>query len=314
MVLDFGEKDGLLFKRTDVRETPAGTATATAVGLTGESYVLVGAGGPDLTAERTLAGGTGITLNDGGVGANITINNDETAQVATNKTHVDGNGADHTDVASNTTHRGRTNDPHNVTKAQVDLSNVPNTNFTTPVGSNTTHRGSSGTDHSNVGSNNSHRTGNGNDHSSVASNNAARHGQNDSNTQIAFVSGTTKYYSIPGNVFHSDDPVDAPGASTDGSFLNESGFQTGIVGHLDLPHGAVITSIKLDGDFTGDTWDVRRINIHTGANSQMATAAVGTADTSITNPTVDNSEYAYFIHTNVTNDKSIWGATVTYTI
>ncbi len=62
-----------IFTQRDVRETPASTATATAVGLTGESYVLVGAGGADLTAERTLVAGEGLDLSDGGAGTTITI-------------------------------------------------------------------------------------------------------------------------------------------------------------------------------------------------------------------------------------------------
>ena len=68
-----------------------------------------------------------------------------------------GDGSDHADVASNTTHRGLTNDPHSVTKSQVGLANVPNTDFSSPVNSNTIHRGTDGTaDHSVVSSNKSH--------------------------------------------------------------------------------------------------------------------------------------------------------------
>ena len=63
-----------IFKQRDVRETPASTATASAVGLTGESYVLVGAGGADLTAERVLTAGEGIDFTDGGAGTTITKN------------------------------------------------------------------------------------------------------------------------------------------------------------------------------------------------------------------------------------------------
>lgn len=46
----------------------------------------------------------------------------------------------------NTTHRGLTNDPHSVTKTQVGLSNVPNTDFTSAVSSNTAASHTQGTD------------------------------------------------------------------------------------------------------------------------------------------------------------------------
>ena len=74
MALDIS---GGLFQQSDVRETPAATATATAVGLTGESYLLFGAGSADLTAERTLTAGEGIDLADGGVGTTLTINGED---------------------------------------------------------------------------------------------------------------------------------------------------------------------------------------------------------------------------------------------
>lgn len=66
-----------LFVQRDVRETPAATATASAVGLTGEPYVLVSAGGADLTAERVLTAGEGIDLSDGGAGTTITVSGED---------------------------------------------------------------------------------------------------------------------------------------------------------------------------------------------------------------------------------------------
>ena len=79
MVLDVPTKANQVpdLKQRDVRETPASTATATAVGLTGESYLLFGAGSADLTAERTLTAGEGIDLTDGGVGTTLTISGED---------------------------------------------------------------------------------------------------------------------------------------------------------------------------------------------------------------------------------------------
>jgi len=54
-----------------------------------------------------------------------------------------------TAVGLNTTHRGLvTGNPHVVTKSEVGLSAVPNTDFTTPVANNTTHRGLTNNPHS----------------------------------------------------------------------------------------------------------------------------------------------------------------------
>ncbi len=71
------EIPGGIFGQQDVRETPAATATATAVGLTDEPYVLVSAGGADLTAERVLTAGEGIDLADGGAGTTITVSGED---------------------------------------------------------------------------------------------------------------------------------------------------------------------------------------------------------------------------------------------
>lgn len=76
------------------------------------------------------------------------------------------NGEDHiADVTDN---------PHEVDKADVGLSNVPNTDFTVPVGNNTTHSTGDGSDHADVASNTVHRSSNGNSHSNVVLNNTHR--------------------------------------------------------------------------------------------------------------------------------------------
>lgn len=69
--------------------------------------------------------------------AQVSNNND----VSANTTHRTSDGKDHTDVILNNTHRGTTTgNPHEVTKSEIGLSNVPNTDFTTDVNANTAHR------------------------------------------------------------------------------------------------------------------------------------------------------------------------------
>jgi len=59
-----------------------------------------------------------------------------------------------TPVSNNTDHRGLTDDPHDVTKTQVGLSAVPNTDFTSAVADNTAHKTRDGSEHSDVVTNN----------------------------------------------------------------------------------------------------------------------------------------------------------------
>lgn len=70
MTLAFG---GGLFPQRDVRETPASTATATAVGLTDGKYVVIDFHA-DMTDERKLAVNTSdLSLTDAGANSTVTI-------------------------------------------------------------------------------------------------------------------------------------------------------------------------------------------------------------------------------------------------
>jgi hypothetical protein len=63
---------------------------------------------------------------------------------------------------------------------------------------------------------------------------------------------------------------------------------------------------------------MRRTNF-SGTSSQMATADIGTEDTSISNATIDNSTYSYFIQAGdrisgtFSGGDMIYGAKITYT-
>ena len=162
-------------KQGDVRETPAATATATAVGLTGESYVLVGAGSADLTAERTLTAGEGISFTDAGAGSTITIYGETASDTnrgiatfqATDFTVTTGDVALKAVVVMSVDGDTGTATPavHNIdilggdgiTTAGASNDIIITSSDHTAVGLNTTHRGSAGTDHSDVGLANTHR-------------------------------------------------------------------------------------------------------------------------------------------------------------
>ena len=85
------ELPGGLFEQRDVRETPASTATATAVGLTDGKYVVIDYHA-DMTDERKLTAGTAIQVVDGGANSTVTLNNTGVTS-AVSGTGVDVTGA-----------------------------------------------------------------------------------------------------------------------------------------------------------------------------------------------------------------------------
>lgn len=92
----------------------------------------------------------------------------------------------------------------------------------------------------------------------------------------------------------------------------------GIVFYADvlLPHGAVVTGVIVYGNAgaTAETWTLSRV-AHTSGSSVMATANIGTEDTSITNATINNETYTYAISTTtLDNLDAIYGARITYTV
>jgi len=63
-----------------------------------------------------------------------------------------------------------------------------------------------------------------------------------------------------------------------------------------------------------ENWTLNRITLSTGASSQLATATLNTEDVTITNGTVDNSTYAYYLSTDVMDGSDIfYGARIKYT-
>ena len=82
---------------------------------------------------------------------------------------------------------------------------------------------------------------------------------------------------------------------------------------VSLPNGAIITGVIVYGSISDETWFLSRIKLSDRTIVQMATAAFNTEDTSITNPTVDNSLYGYGFHTSgIDATDEIWGARIIY--
>jgi len=81
-----------------------------------------------ITHEADVANPHSVTKTQ--VGLSNVPNTDFTSAVSANTTHRTSDGTDHSHVVLNDTHRGQTDNPHSVTKTQIGLSNVPNTDCT----------------------------------------------------------------------------------------------------------------------------------------------------------------------------------------
>jgi trimeric autotransporter adhesin len=99
----------------------------------------------DFTAE--------MTANNAKVG----ITPEQAAAIVLNTAKVGITTAQANDIVSANTHRASTNNPHSVTKTQVGLGNVPNTDFTAAVAANTAKVGITTQQAADIVSANSHR-------------------------------------------------------------------------------------------------------------------------------------------------------------
>lgn len=127
----------------------------------------------------------------------------------------------------------------------------------------------------------------------------------------------TKYWSCPGIHFDCTPPASDFLIKSDGGYVRVTGDGIYLVAHVSLPHGAVVTSVIVNGNAaaSAETWTLDRRKVSDLTGGAMASAAINTADTSITNPTIDNSLYSYFLYTSSLDiDDEVWGAIITYTI
>jgi len=127
----------------------------------------------------------------------------------------------------------------------------------------------------------------------------------------------TLYWSCPGTNFVALAP-DINDVNIDGGgFISTSAANIYLRAPVFLPHGANITSCIITGNATADgrDWVLRRIDLSTGAYSQICLSTVNTASTTITNPAVDNNNYAYYLATDsLASGSYIYGARITYTL
>jgi hypothetical protein len=83
-----------------------------------------------------------------------------------------------------------------------------------------------------------------------------------------------------------------------------------------LPQGAVVTDCVVYGNVgtEDDTWTLKRQSLSTTTQSDMASAAFNTEDSTISNATVDNSTYSYIISSTILiATDEVYGGRITYT-
>ena len=82
-----------------------------------------------------------------------------------------------------------------------------------------------------------------------------------------------------------------------------------------LPHGAVVTEVKIYGSDSSETWGLYRVGRDGVTYSTMASANLNSADTSISYATIDNYNYAYHIIVSaLESGEEIDGGYIKYTI
>jgi hypothetical protein len=144
-------------------------------------------------------------------------------------------------------------------------------------------------------------------------------------TKISFVKGSTGYWSAAGIAFipkeSASDNVYISGAGAElewvGSGLASVEARTGVnfFCPVNLPHGAVVTGAIVYGEDAAETWTLYRKSISNSASySTMATANIDTEDTTISDATIDNSNYCYvFITSTFEAGEQVDGARITFT-
>ena len=126
----------------------------------------------------------------------------------------------------------------------------------------------------------------------------------------------TKYWSVPGSAFQPTaegelfDRAGIPSLAGNGGALAAAWLP------VTLPHGAVVTAVKVWGSDAADTWALYWTTLGTtGGASAMASNTMGNEDTTITDPAINNQTRCYWIETSaIANTESVDGAMITYTI
>lgn len=136
----------------------------------------------------------------------------------------------------------------------------------------------------------------------------------DAGTDTPLTGITTSYLSISPAEWTTSNP------DTDDIALNITSLtQTAGVSlraPVQLPHGAIVTNVVVYGSSAMDdeNWNLSRVLATDATSAELAGAAVNTADSTISNATIDNSTYSYAINLpNTSAGDILYGSIITYT-
>ena len=142
-------------------------------------------------------------------------------------------------------------------------------------------------------------------------------GQSDVRETETGVPGKTTYLSIPATAFRGNRPdVDDIQYGGAPNFVRAFADGISLLATVELPHGATITSCIVHGNAaaTAESWTLERTETDGLTSVSMSSANIGTADTTITNPIINNQIYSYTIFTgSIDTDDRVHGAFIIYT-
>ena len=139
-------------------------------------------------------------------------------------------------------------------------------------------------------------------------------GQNDvRETPVSQITGTF-YWSAAGIGFRPVTSVTQAFSSLNGAIKNDEAGDEAFRMSVNLPHGAVVTGVIIYGDDAVKLAQLVRDPINAAGFSLMASENMNTEDTTITNATIDNQTYKYWLSQTLQAGKSINGARITYTL
>ncbi len=139
-------------------------------------------------------------------------------------------------------------------------------------------------------------------------------GQDDVRETQTGASTITHYYSVGPTAFNSQRPDTEDMQMTRLGYGPEGGQNNvDIRAAINLPHGAIVTSVQTFGTFA-NAWSLSRGNRAGSSVTSLAGGTGASTDTSITTPTIDNINWSYSIGIQVINNgERIYGAIIIYT-
>jgi len=133
--------------------------------------------------------------------------------------------------------------------------------------------------------------------------------------KVSLVKGETGYWACAGCQFHADYDSSYPRQweYLGGHFWSYTNNTEAFGSVNGIPNGSVMTGVVVYGSFSG-SWRLYRRILHTGAWTEIASAAANTEDTTIKFPTIDHTTYCYFLKAEgVDVDKAVRAARIKFT-